>query len=50
MAFKKREQVMESDSEEEGHRYESEDEEQSVNNYYCTLIVTIFNNFETIGQ
>lgn len=30
MAFKKREQVVESDSEEEGHRYESE-EEQSVN-------------------
>lgn len=31
MAFKKREQVMESDSEEEGRRYDSEEEEQSVN-------------------
>jgi hypothetical protein len=50
MAFKKREQVMESDSEEEGRRYESEDEEQSVNNCYCTLIDIIFNDFENIGQ
>ncbi|KAI7894396.1 uncharacterized protein EV154DRAFT_89515 [Mucor mucedo] len=31
MAFKKREQVMQSDSEEEGHRYDSEEEEHSEN-------------------
>ncbi|KAG2212337.1 hypothetical protein INT47_001697 [Mucor saturninus] len=31
MAFKKREQVIQSDSEEEGHRYDSEEEEHSEN-------------------